>query len=419
MISVIGCSPAPAHNRSVPVYLDNAATSFPKPPVVYEQLAAYQARYGASPGRGSYAWAREAEAAIDDARAALAQLFHVREPRRIAFALNATDALNMAIKGVLRPGDHVVTTMLEHNSVMRPLAALERARIITVTRVAASPDGFVDPDDVRRALTPATRLVAVIHASNVLGTVQPVTVIGHHVRECGALFLVDAAQTAGRYPLHVESACIDLLAFPGHKGLLGPPGTGGLYVGPRAERCIRPWREGGTGVLSELAVQPDELPLRLEAGSPNTWGVAALGAAARFLLQESVERVHRHELALLAQLVASLSDDARCQLYGGADLSRRVAVLSLNLGGVDPQVVGDALDRECEVAVRCGLHCAPGAHRSMGTFPDGTVRISPGYFTTSQEIASAVASLQFVAERLGATAGLSRAADIAPMMSEG
>ncbi len=243
------------------IYLDNAATSSPKPPRVYERLGEYLRKYGGCPGRGSHEMAKEASAVIEDVRGLLAKLFHVADPSRIAFVLNATDALNMAIKGVITEGDHVVTTVMEHNSITRPLNALEREGLITVTRVAASSEGRIDPGDIERAITDRTTLVAVLHASNVTGTLQPIAEIGRIVREADRLFLVDAAQTAGAYPIDVEDMQVDLLAFPGHKALLGPPGTGGLYVGPRV--AIRPWREGGTGVRSELAYQPDELPLRL------------------------------------------------------------------------------------------------------------------------------------------------------------
>ncbi|OGX31767.1 MAG: cysteine desulfurase, partial [Omnitrophica WOR_2 bacterium RIFCSPHIGHO2_12_FULL_64_13] len=248
------------------VYLDNAATSFPKPPRLYEQLGRLLEEFGGCPGRGSYAMAQRSGAVVDEVRRLLADLLHVPEPQRIVLTMNATDALNMAIKGVVRPGDHVVTTVLEHNSVARPLNRLEHRGLIQVSRVAVPAEGIVDPGDIRKALTSRTSLVAVLHASNVTGALQPIAQIGPIVREYGALFLVDAAQTAGAAPIDVEAAAIDLLAFPGHKALLGPPGTGGLYIGPRAR--LSPWREGGTGVFSELPLQPEEFPYAFEAGSP-------------------------------------------------------------------------------------------------------------------------------------------------------
>ena len=385
------------------VYLDNAATSFPKPPRVYERLRGYLEEFGGCPGRGSYELARQADALIEETRQLVAELFHVREPRRVVFTLNATDALNMAIKGTLRAGDHVVTTVLEHNSVARPLNRLEHRGLIRVTRVGASPDGFVDPADVRRALTDRTRLVAVLHGSNVLGSLQPIASIGRVVRERGALFLVDASQTAGAVPIDVEEACVDLLAFPGHKALLGLPGTGGLYVGPRA--TLAPWREGGTGVLSELPLQPDQLPYALEAGSPNVLGLAGLRESVRFILQYGVDWIRAHELSLTARLLDGLREDERFTLYGPSAPEERIAVLSVAVSGESPERVAAWLNDRYRIAVRAGLHCAPGAHRLIGTFPDGTVRISPGYFTAESDIDLCLEALKEAAAQAPQTVG--------------
>lgn len=379
------------------IYLDNAATSFPKPPRIYERLREFLEKYGACPGRGGYEMARQAEAVIEHARELLAELFHVGDPRRLIFTLNATDALNMAIKGVLVPGDHVVTTLLEHNSVARPLNRLERKGLIRVTRVRSSPEGYVDPDDIRRAIIERTKLVAVIHGSNVTGTLQPVMEIGRIVREHDTLFLVDASQTAGAVPIDVEDMGIDLLAFPGHKALLGPPGTGGLYVGPRAR--LAPWREGGTGVLSELPLQPDEWPYCLEAGSPNTLGIALLGESVGFILQYGVQWIRAHELNLTRRLLKGLVGDERFTVYGPLESEQRVAVVSVNVRGCLPEAVGETLN-QCGIAVRTGLHCAPDAHRTIRTFPHGTVRISPGYFTKESEIDACLEVLQQATDRL-------------------
>ena len=386
------------------VYLDNAATSFPKPPRIYEQLRSYLEEYGGCPGRGSHEMARQAEAVLDETRQRLAELFHVPDASRIIFTLNATDALNMAIKGLLVAGDHVVTTTLEHNSVARPLNALERKGFIRVTRVSASPEGLVDPEDIQRAIISRTRLVAVVHGSNAIGSLQPVAEIGRLVRKREALFLVDAAQTAGAVPIDVELACIDLLAFPGHKALLGPPGTGGLYVGPRAE--VKPWREGGTGVFSELPLQPVELPYHLEAGSANTLGLAGLRESVGFILQYGVETIRSHELMLTARLLEGLRRDERVTVYGPPTLDDRIAAVSISMGGCDPADVATFLDRTHGIAVRAGLHCAPGAHRTMGTFPQGTVRISPGYFTTLSDIDLCIGALEEVADQLPHAVGV-------------
>ncbi len=377
------------------VYLDNAATSFPKPPRVYERLRGYLEEYGGCPGRGSHQLARQAEGVIQETRGLLAQLFGVRDPLRIIFTLNATDALNMAIKGVLRPGDHVVTTVLEHNSVSRPLNRLERKGLIRLTRVPASRDGYVDPGDVRKAMGARTRLVAVVHGSNVTGALQPIEQIGPIARQGGALFLVDAAQTAGAAPIDVEAMAVDLLAFPGHKALLGLPGTGGLYVGPRAE--LEPWREGGTGIQSEAPLQPEELPLRLEAGSPNTLGLAGLRESLAFILQYGVAWIRSHELALAQRLLDGLRAIDGVAVHGPSTVERRTAIVSITLRGRSTAQVAGELDRAQGIAVRAGLHCAPGAHRALGTFPDGTVRISPGYFTRPADIDACLEAIRDLA----------------------
>src|SRR4051812_27586862 len=271
------------------IYLDNAATSFPKPESVYQALDRFARSDLANPGRAGHKMALAAERALDEARHLLNQLFRGKEPERFVFTLNCTDALNMAFKGVLADGDHVITTDLEHNSVSRPLRALELAGRITLTPTPADAGGTVNPDEVRRAVTRHTRLIAMTHASNVLGTIQPVAAVGRIAREHDALFLVDAAQTAGVVPIDVQEMGIDLLAFPGHKCLLGPTGTGALYVGPRAR--VRAWREGGTGGDSASETQPCEFPYLLEGGTPNVLGIAGLAAGVRHVLEQGVGRI--------------------------------------------------------------------------------------------------------------------------------
>src|SRR5881227_2852119 len=282
------------------IYLDNAATSFPKPESVYRALDEFARTDLANPGRAGHKMALAAERALDDCRHLLNQFFHGEEPERFIFTLNCTDALNMAFKGVLKEGDHVVTTDLEHNSVSRPLRAMELAGKIALTRIPADGGGTVDPDAVRKAITPKTRLIALTHASNVLGTVQPVVEVGHIAREHDLLFLVDAAQTIGVIPIEVQAMHIDLLAFPGHKSLFGPTGTGALYVGPRAE--LRPWREGGTGGDSASETQPREFPYYLEGGAPNVLGVAGLVAGLQYVEERGLEQIRAHEVALCERL---------------------------------------------------------------------------------------------------------------------
>jgi cysteine desulfurase/selenocysteine lyase len=366
------------------IYLDNAATSFPKPEAVYQALDGFARRSLANPGRAGHKMALAAERALDDGRHRLNQLFHGKEPERFVFTLNCTDALNMAFKGILADGDHVITTDLEHNSVSRPLRALELAGRITLTRVRADGGGTVNPDDVRQAITPRTRLVAMTHASNVLGTVQPVAEVGRIAREHDLLFLVDAAQTAGVVPIDVQEMNIDLLAFPGHKSLLGPTGTGTLYVGPRAR--LRPWREGGTGGDSSSETQPREFPYYLEGGTPNVLGVAGLAAGIQYVQEQGIDKIHAHEVALVERLWRRLDELGSYQVFGHRDGSRRVGTLSFRSATLPAAELGGILDQAFDIAVRPGLHCAPYIHRALKTFPDGTVRVSPGPFNTADDI---------------------------------
>src|SRR5947208_2427990 len=366
------------------IYLDNAATSFPKPEGVYAALDHFARHSLANPGRAGHKMALAAEHALDDGRHRLNRLLNGRAPERFIFTLNATDALNMAIKGVLQAGDHVITTDLEHNSVSRPLRALELAGHITLTRLHADGTGTLDPDAVARAITPQTRLIAMTHASNVLGTVQPIADVGRIARERDLLFLVDAAQTAGVLPIDVQAMHIDLLAFPGHKSLLGPTGTGALYVGPRAQ--VRAWREGGTGGDSASETQPREFPYFLEGGTPNVLGVAGLAAGLKYVQERGMDSIRRHEVKLMERLWRRLDEMPQYEVFGHRDLARRVGTLSFRTQVLPAPEVGGILDQAFEVAVRPGLHCAPYIHRSLGTFPEATVRVSPGPFRTEQDI---------------------------------
>jgi cysteine desulfurase/selenocysteine lyase len=365
------------------VYLDNAATSFPKPESVYAALDRFARTALANPGRAGHQMALAAERELDTGRHLLNQLFHGEGPERFILTLNATDALNMALKGVLQDGDHVVTTDLEHNSVSRPLRAMELAGRIQVTRLPADAQGFVDPQAVARAITPRTRLIVMTHASNVLGTVQDVAAVGRLAREHDLLFCVDAAQTAGVVPIDVQRMHIDLLAFPGHKGLLGPTGTGGLYVGPRA--TLRPWREGGTGGDSSSPTQPRELPYYLEGGTPNVLGVAGLNAGIAFVREQGPEAIRTHEVALTDRLAEGLAE-LDCTVLGSRDPARRVGTLSFHTARMPAADLAAILDAEFGIAVRPGLHCAPYIHKAQGTFPDGAVRVSPGPFNTREEM---------------------------------
>ncbi len=365
-------------------YLDNAATSWPKPEVVYKAVQDCMRMVGANPGRSGHRLSLEAGRLIESARTALACLFHVEDASRIVLAFNATDAINMALKGILKPGDHVVTSAMEHNSVMRPLCSLARAGKLHLTVVGADMAGLVTPDRILSALRKNTRLVVLTHASNVVGTVNPIGDIGAALRQEGVYFLVDAAQTVGVLPIDLSSLKVDLLAFSGHKGLLGPQGTGGLYVRPGVH--LDAWREGGTGSHSEVLFQPESMPEHLEAGTPNTPGFAGLAAGVRYLLEAGVDTVRNRERELRQVLCSYLSQIPGVSVFGPSSSDHAIGVVSFNIDGIDPSDVAYCLDTEYGIMVRPGLHCAPGAHRTIGTFPRGTVRISLGIFTTMDDL---------------------------------
>ena len=394
------------------IYLDNAATSFPKAPGVAEATAAFIREAAANPGRAGHRMATAAEHRLDELRLKLARLFNAPDHQRIVFTLNGTDALNIAIKGVLGFNDpetdalpHVVTTVLEHNSVSRPLQALADAGRIHLTRVTCDEAGRVDPADIHAALTPQTRLVVLTHASNVTGTIQDAAAIGALVREAGALFLLDAAQTAGVVPIDVQAMQVDLLALPGHKSLLGPTGTGVLYVGPRCGLPIdqaepngsprlAPFREGGTGGDSATPTQPTLMPYFLEGGTPNTVGLAGLAAGLDHVLEHPMADTLAHEQSLCAQLIDTLTALPGCRILGSTDPATRVGTVSFTVEGFDASDLGSILDDSFDIAVRPGLHCSPYAHRRFDTFPDGGVRVSPGPFSTPDDIAQLTDALQ-------------------------
>lgn len=378
------------------IYLDNASTTFPKPPEVLAAMQQYLGACGVSPGRGGYAAAMVAERLVSGVRRRLTQLVRGDEPARMVFTANGSDALNLAIHGVLRAGDHVVTTALEHNSVSRPLETLRRRGVITLTRVGFGADGMVDPDEIARAITPQTRLVALNHASNVTGAIQPAGEIGAIALRHEVLFLLDVAQTIGLLDIDVSGWRVDLLAFPVHKELLGPPGVGALFVGPDVD--IVPVRQGGTGGNSADPLQPVEWPARLETGTPNTLGIAGLSGALSVLEPARALATVR---ARLGRFLEGIADIPRARRIGRADPGACVGTCSLLIDGLGADEVGAILDDSFGIAVRAGLHCAPYAHRQLGTFPDGTVRVSPGPFTTEAEIDAAVAAVRAIAADAG------------------
>jgi cysteine desulfurase family protein len=374
------------------VYFDNAATSWPKPPQMQEAMIAYLQTVGGSPGRSGHRLSIEASRIVGDARDTVAELFNVDDPSRIVFTKNSTEALNVAILGLLKQGDHVITSSIEHNSVMRPLRDLEARKVIELTVVPCSPTtGYLDPVDVRRAIKANTRLIAIVHASNVIGNLLPIKALGTVAREADVPFLVDASQTAGAYPIDVELYNIDMLAFTGHKSPLGPTGTGGLYVCEGLE--LRPLARGGTGSRSEEEYQPDFMPDKLEAGTLNVVGLAGLGASVRFLLDIGIMQVCEHERALVKRFLTRAADLPSLTLYGPEGIDQRAGLLSFNIQGVSPSRVGLVLDRTFGIMTRIGLHCAPAAHHTLGTYPDGTVRFGFSYFNTLAEIDYAIEAL--------------------------
>lgn len=367
----------------MPLYLDNAATSFPKPDQVYAAVLQAMQQVGASPGRGGYARALDASRLLMDTREAIARLFHVQDSSRVVFTSNATSALNLATLGTLQSGDHLITSSMEHNSLLRPLFMLQKQGV-EVTVVQADAQGLVDPEQIRQELRSNTKMVAVAHVSNVTGGIQDVGAIAAVARGAGCLMLLDAAQSAGSIPIDMQQLGIDLLAAPGHKGLLGPQGTGFLAVAPGVS--LKPIMAGGTGSSSDQDHQPDGFPEGFEAGTHNMPGIAGLGAGISFVQEKGVEQIGQQEHRLAEYARTALGEISGCTLFGPLDAEKRSAVVSLAIAGWDPAFLAFQLDHQYGIAVRAGLHCAPRAHRTIGSYPAGTLRISPGFFNTVDDI---------------------------------
>ena len=365
------------------IYLDNAATSFPKPSPVIEAVEATLRLNAANPGRGGHQLSLQAGRMVMECRETVARFFGIDDASRIAFTANATEAINLGLFGALSPGDRVVTTSMEHNAVIRPLQALSD-KGVNVVRVMADADGSVAPAAIREACLPGTRMLVMNHCSNVTGTLQPIEEIGPWCREQGILFMVDAAQSAGIFTIDAREMAIDLLAVPGHKSLLGPPGTGFLFVHP--DLVLRPLLYGGTGNFSQSTAQPEEMPERLESGTLNTVGLAGLKAGLEFLESVGLVHVRAHEQELIGMLIEGLQEIEAVTLYGPLGTERHGGALSFNIKNVDPSMLGFRLDREYGICCRTGLHCAPEAHASIGTLPEGTVRLSPGLFNSVEDI---------------------------------
>ena len=375
------------------IYLDNAATSFPKPESVYRAMDRYAREIGASPGRSGHSLSLEASRSIYAARELLARLFSASSSDRVCFTLNATESLNLLFQGLLKSGDRVVTTSVEHNSVARPLNELRQRLGLDVQVVRASPQGLVDPDDVKHALQSPARLVAINHASNVTGALNDIAAVSDLAGETGAFFAVDAAQTAGAVPIDAAVPGLDFLAFSGHKSLYGPQGTGGFVVSEALSRELEPLKFGGTGSNSEHELQPDFLPDRYESGTPNGLGIAGLAEGVRYVLDRGVDTIRAHEIALTSRFRDGLENIDGVKVHGPPDPERSIAVVSIILEGLLPSDAALVLDRRFGVLVRPGLQCAPSAHRTIGTFPAGTVRFSFSAFNTTEHVDAALEAI--------------------------
>lgn len=377
------------------IYLDNAASTWPKPPAVKEMMAEVIEDFAANPGRGGHTLAMKASKTVFRTRVQLSRLFGIQNPNNLFFYLNATQALNQAIKGFLKPGDHVVSSSVEHNSVRRPLEYMRRTSGVEVTFVGPRADHLFHVEDFKQAIQPNTRLLVVSHASNLTGVILPIAELGAVAKENGITFLVDASQSAGVLPIHVEEMNIDMLAFPGHKGLYGPQGTGGLYV--HNDIDLEPLIHGGTGSQSEAIDQPTTRPDRYESGTVNTVGLAGLLAGVTYVMDKGVEQIRQHEWELVKKTIAALGEIPGVEVYGPGIETERVAVVSFNIAGVDASEVSFILDQQYGIATRSGYHCTPLGHQTAGTEQRGAVRASYGIFNTDKDVEALIQAVRQIA----------------------
>ena len=377
------------------IYLDNAATTFPKPEAVYNAMMDCMKNYCANPGRAGHKLAMKAAREIYDTRENIAKLFNIDNPMNIVFTNNATDSLNLAIKGVVNKGDHIITTSMEHNSVIRPIKALEKVGVEN-TIVQCDEQGFLNIDDLEKSIKPNTKLIVTTHASNVCGTLIDIKSISEIANKHNILYLIDASQTVGVYDIDLKDIKADMLAAPGHKGLLGPQGTGILYI--REGLNIDILKEGGTGSRSEDLFQPDLLPDKYESGTHNTPGIVGLNEGVKFIFKEGIDKIKEHEEELCKYMLERLEEVPNIRIYGPKDANKRASVISINIGNMDSGEITFLLDSEYDIATRSGIHCAPLAHKTLGTLEQGAVRFSIGYFNTKEEIDKAVAALKEIAK---------------------
>ena len=379
------------------IYFDNAATTFPKPEIVYEKTMEAMREYGANPGRGGHKMALKANRGIFETRNTIAKLFNIGNPMRVIFTASCTESLNLAIKGVLEEGDHVITTSIEHNSVLRPITHLEKSGVEN-TIVDANSKGEVDPADIEAAIKGNTKLIVTTHISNLIGSIVPIEEIGEIAKKHNILYLVDAAQSAGVYHIDVEKVGIDMLAFPGHKGLLGPQGTGGLYIKEGLE--LSEILQGGTGSASESLVQPEILPDRYEAGTHNGAGIIGLRTGVEYILDRGTEDIRAYEEKLTNHFLDGIKDIEELEIYGPLDTRKQAAVVALNFKGIDSSEIAFILDEKYDIAVRSGLHCAPLAHKTIGSLDQGAVRFSFGIFNTIEEVDKGIKALREISEEI-------------------
>jgi len=381
------------------IYLDNAATSFPKPACVITEMDRCMREYCANPGRGGHYLSLQASMAVTNARNTVCKLFNISDPMRLAFTKNATEALNIAIKSLASPECHIITTPMEHNAVMRPLRTLERDMGIELSVVRGGIRGEVDPDDIKREIKSNTTLIICTLSSNVNGIIMPVAEIGRLSRQYGTAFLVDASQGAGSVNVDVEAQCIDMLAFPGHKGLLGPQGTGGLYV--REGIRLKTLMEGGTGSNSEYIYQPEMMPDMLESGTLNTPGIVGLGAGAGYVGMIGTEIIHEYKNRLVRLMIDGLSQIPGVILYSDADIDKNSGIVAMNIAEMDSSELSNILDKDYGILTRAGLHCSPAAHRTLGTLRQGIVRFSFGCFNTENDVFSVLEAVARISYNAG------------------
>jgi len=379
------------------IFLDNGATSYPKPQEVYEFMDNFYRNFGVNPGRSGYDLCLETEHMVDETRKMLTNFFNGTDSNRLCFSYNSTDALNLIIFGLLKKGDHAITTTIEHNSVLRPLFHLWKFEGVEVDHIPFDSKGFVDPDDFPKKFKKNTKLVIVNHASNVIGTVQPIKEIGRLCQEKHIIFAIDASQSAGKIPIDIEADNIDVVAFTGHKSLLGPTGIGGLYVREGVE--IRHTRAGGTGVRSAVRTHLEEYPYRLEYGTLNILGVAGLNAGLKWIEKKGLSNIHEQEMKLTSMLRDGLKGVDGVSLYCQDDLTNHISIFSFNVNGLEAANTSTMLDVDYNIASRSGLHCAPRVHEQLGTDKvHGAVRFGVGPFNTEEDIQKAIGAVKEIAE---------------------